>query len=190
MRTSVLKEDRLPSEAEWEYAARAGSATAFHWGESTGSVCKYANVLDVAGRMQRPNWFWSNDCMDGYAHTAPVGSFPANPWGLYDVTGNVWEWVQDCWHSDYTGAPTDGSPWIEGGDCSRRVNRGGGWGNHARTLRSAKRDADMAEGYGDAFGLRVVREDAPGERRASELDAAGQDAGTGGGARVQEPAAR
>ncbi len=149
---------RLATEAEWEYAARAGTTTSFPWGESMSATCDNANSFDIAGHNARPNWFWSVFCADGYTYTAPVGSFPPNPWGLYDMQGNVWEWVQDCWHSDYTGAPTDGSAWIEDGDCNKRVNRGGGWGNHPRTLRSAKRDADIATGYGDAFGFRVVRE--------------------------------
>lgn len=149
---------RLATEAEWEYAARAGTTTSFPWGESMSATCDHANSFDIAGHNARPNWFWSVFCADGYTYTAPVGSFPPNPWGLYDMQGNVWEWVQDCWHSDYTGAPTDGSAWLEGGDCNKRVNRGGGWGNHPRTLRSAKRDADLATGYGDAFGFRIVRD--------------------------------
>lgn len=170
---------RLPSEAEWEYAARAGSQSTYYWGDAAATVCDHANALDIAGRMQRPNWFWSNYCLDGYAHTAPVGSFPPNEWGLHDMQGNVWEWVEDCWHSDYTGAPADGSAWVRGGDCSKRVNRGGGWGNHVRTLRSAKRDADMAEGYGDAFGFRVVREHPPQEPAAPPPPAAGESRPSG-----------
>lgn len=149
---------RLPSEAEWEFVARAGTETRFPWGDSQISICDYANTLDIAGHSARPHWFWSTYCVDGFTFTAPVGSFPPNPWGVHDMQGNVWEWVQDCWHSDYTGAPTDGSAWLEGGDCGKRVNRGGGWGNNPRTVRSAKRDADAADGYGDAFGFRVARE--------------------------------
>lgn len=151
---------RLPTEAEWEYAARAGTQTAFPWGDSAQPACDYANTFDISGRAVRPNWFWSMHCLDGYGFTSPVGSFPPNPWGLYDMQGNVWEWVQDCWHSDYSDAPADGRAWMgeNGGDCRRRVNRGGGWGNHPRTLRVAKRDADAADGFGDAFGFRVVRE--------------------------------
>ncbi len=80
-------------------------------------------------------------CGDSYHYTAPAGSFPANPWGLHDMHGNVWEWVQDCWHYTYEGAPTDGSVWTSG-DCSRRVFRGGSWLNDAWGLRSAFRLSD------------------------------------------------
>ncbi|MGQ0699061.1 MAG: formylglycine-generating enzyme family protein [Panacagrimonas sp.] len=166
---------RLPSEAEWEYAARAGTSSGYHWGDSSFSTCDYANTLDIAGHQARPNWNWSTHCLDGFAFTSPVGSFPPNPWGLHDMAGNVWEWVQDCWHSDYTGAPPDASPWLGGNDadCEKRVNRGGGWGNHPRTLRTAKRDADSATGWGDAFGFRVVRDDAPEDVVSPAMEAAG-----------------
>ena len=149
---------RLPSEAEWEYAARAGTTTRYFWGDGAEWACKAANVFDQTGSASYPHWHWRATCDDGYAPTAPVGSFEGNPWGLYDMNGNVWEWVQDCWHSDYTGAPTDGKPWIQGGQCSKRVNRGGGWGNHPRSMRSASRDADSGEGFSNAMGFRVVRE--------------------------------
>lgn len=149
---------RLPSEAEWEYAARAGSSTRYHWGDGAEWSCKVANVLDFTGFAAQPNWHWRASCDDGHATTAPVGSFPANPWGLHDMNGNVWEWVQDCWHSDYTDAPTDSSAWISNGECGKRVNRGGGWGNNPRSMRSASRDADNAEGFSNAMGFRVARD--------------------------------
>ena len=102
---------RLPSEAEWEYAARAGSTTKYSWGNDIGR--NRANCDGCGSR-------WDD------RQTAPVGSFSANRWGLHDMHGNVWEWVQDCWNGNYRGAPTDGSAW-ESGDCSERVLRGGSW---------------------------------------------------------------
>ena len=103
---------RLPTEAEWEYAVRAGSTTEYSWGNSIGS--NRANCDGCGSR-------WDN------RQTAPVGSFSANAWGLHDLHGNVWEWVQDCWNKNYKGAPTDGRAWTSG-DCGRRVIRGGSWG--------------------------------------------------------------
>ncbi len=114
---------RLPSEAEWEYAARAGSTTEYSWGDDIGN--NRANC-DGCGSQ------WDDD------RTAPVGSFPANAWGLHDMHGNVLEWVQDCWNDSYNGAPTDGSAWTSG-ECSRRVIRGGSWYNFPWVLRSANR---------------------------------------------------
>lgn len=108
---------RLPSEAEWEYAARAGTETAYWWGNEIGK--NRANCDGSGGQ-------WSNK------QTAPVGSFPANPWGLHDTVGNVWEWVQDKWHGDYQGAAQDGSAWEQGGS-NNRVLRGGSWDSSPRT---------------------------------------------------------
>ena len=113
---------RLPTEAEWEYASRAGSTTKYSWGNSIGS--NRANCYD--------------DCGDRWEYTAPVGSFSANAWGLHDLHGNVNEWVQDCWNDSYAGAPTDGSAWTSG-DCVRSVIRGGSWSATPRDLRSAYR---------------------------------------------------
>lgn len=151
---------RLPSEAEWEYAARAGATTQFSWGND-GMSCRYANAFDESGRAAAPDWTWAVSCDDGYARQAPVGRYPPNAWGLYDMLGNVWEWVEDCWHADYQGAPADARPWIEDGDCGKRVNRGGGWGNHPRTLRVSNRDADRTAARSDGLGFRVARDAEP-----------------------------
>ena len=104
---------RLPSEAEWEYAARAGSVTKYSWGNEIGS--NRANCRACGSQWDKKQ-------------TAPVGSFSPNGWGLHDLHGNVWEWVQDCWNGSYQGAPTNGSAW-ESGDCSLRGLRGGSWGS-------------------------------------------------------------
>src|SRR5262249_31064058 len=85
-----------------------------------------------------------------------AGSFPPNRFGLFDMHGNVWEWVQDCWHANYNGAPTDGSAWLSG-DCSLRVMRGGSWNDPAQNLRSAVRDIGSASGWNQYVGFRVAR---------------------------------
>ena len=132
---------RLPSEAEWEYAARAGSTTKYSWGNDIGR--NRANCDGCGSR-------WDDE------KTAPVGSFRANRWGLYDVHGNVWEWVQDCWNESYRGAPTDGSAW-ERGDCSRRVLRGGSWYTLRRNLRAAIRNRLTSGDRYYSFGFRIAR---------------------------------
>jgi formylglycine-generating enzyme required for sulfatase activity len=151
---------RLASEAEWEYAARAGSEAQYSWGNLVEPACQNANSFDRAGHRANPQWTWQIECNDGYAGAAPVGSFPPNTWGLHDMLGNVWEWVADCWHADYENAPADGSAWIEDG-CRKHVNRGGGWGNHPRTLRLSNRDADDTATSSDGLGFRVARDISP-----------------------------
>lgn len=132
---------RLPSEAEWEYAARAGTTTKYSWGNEIG--INRANC-DGCGSQ------WDNKM------TAPVGSFEANSWGLYDMHGNVWEWVQDCWNENYEGAPADGSAWTPG-DCSGRVLRGGSWYTDPGSLRSAIRFSYTTGFRFSGFGFRVLR---------------------------------
>jgi formylglycine-generating enzyme required for sulfatase activity len=121
------KNYRLLSEAEWEYAARAGTETARYWGETFDPEgCKYANVADSSAKKALgKNWSYAN-CDDGQAYTAPVRSYEANKFGLYDMIGNAWEWTEDCWHDSYSGAPDNGEAWSKS-DCGRRVLRGGSW---------------------------------------------------------------
>ena len=133
---------RLPSESEWEYAARAGSTTRYWWGQDIGR--NRANCRDCGSR-------WDGD------ETAPAGSFAANAWGLHDMHGNVWEWVEDCWHENYARAPRDGSAWTRGGNCGRRVLRGGSWFGVPAILRSALRNLNDAGARLGSFGFRVSR---------------------------------
>lgn len=142
---------RLLSEAEWEYVARAGTETAWYWGEG-GSQCDYANGADSTAL--RMNWHQSvAACADGYAGVAPVGMFAPNAFGVHDVLGNASEWTQDCWNPLYEGAPRDGGTW-EQGQCDVRVVRGGGWGSGPNQIRSAAR---FAVPIAFRYGFRVAR---------------------------------
>ncbi|MBI2132455.1 MAG: formylglycine-generating enzyme family protein [Candidatus Tectomicrobia bacterium] len=130
---------RLPSEAEWEYAARAGSAAPYWWGGEVG--VDRANC-DRCGRSSS-------------RQPTPVGSFTANPFGLFDVHGNVWEWAADCWNGSLAGAPADGSAWTTG-QCELRVLRGGAWGLEPANTRSARRFAGKADARSGKQGFRVA----------------------------------
>ena len=132
---------RLPSEAEWEYAARAGTGTKYSWGNEIG-----------ANRANCDN----DHCGDQWKHTAPVGSFPPNGFGLYDMHGNVWEWVEDCWNGSYAGAPSDGVAWVSG-DCAERVLRGGSWSSYPGALRAAFRLRNSTGVRLNLNGFRVAR---------------------------------
>ena len=134
---------RLPSEAEWEYAARAGSITEYSWGDDIGN--NLANCADYF-------------CGDQWEYAAPVGSFPANAWGLHDMHGNVWEWVQDCQNDSYEGAPTNGGAWTSG-DCSWRVLRGGSWFGDSGDLRSALRGGGGRTARSDKVGFRLAHDE-------------------------------
>jgi formylglycine-generating enzyme required for sulfatase activity len=152
----TAKPYRLPTEAEWEYAARAGGTDRYSWGSFEADACSHVNLLDVSGQRRHPEWYWAERCDDHFAEAAPVGSFPSNAWGFHDMLGNVWEWVADCWHSDYSDAPADGSAWLAD-SCRKRVSRGGGWGNNLRALRLSSRDADDGDTYSDGLGFRIAR---------------------------------
>jgi formylglycine-generating enzyme required for sulfatase activity len=138
---------RLPSEAEWEYAARAGTRTPFWWGSSiTPAQANYDGNYVYAGGGSKG--IYRNG-------TVPVSSFAANPWGLYNVHGNAWQWTADCYHDSYTGAPADGTPLTTINCSSGHVVRGGSWVSYPRTLRAALRLGNTAE-Y-DYSGFRLAR---------------------------------
>lgn len=149
---------RLPSEAEYEYSARAGSASRYGFGDDRSDLCKFVNGADQsakrAGVLRDPGFL---TCTDGYVYTAPVGSFPGNAFGLFDLLGNVWEWTADCYREDYSTASSDGSALITD-LCVARTVRGGSWESPALLLRPAARaEAVINNGYDDV-GFRVARE--------------------------------
>ena len=145
------KRYRLLSEAEWEYVARAGTRAARYWGAGAAEQCRYANGADVSTEFER-----KIGCNDGHPRTAPVGEYEANRFGLYDVLGNVWEWVEDCWNESYADAPRDGRVW-ERGNCSRRVLRSGSWDDRPGLLRSANRARRTSDYRGSYLGFRIAR---------------------------------
>ncbi len=134
---------RLPTEAEWEYACRAGTDSWFFWGDdnSTGTVGLYG---------------WYNPNSD--ASPQNIGSLEPNPWGLYDMSGNIYEWCEDVSHDNYTGAPTDGSAWVSGGNQGYRIQRGGSWSSQAQFLRSANRTSLSETQRSMSCGFRLIRE--------------------------------
>ena len=136
------KRYRLLSEAEWEYAARAGTTTRYHWGDAIGR--NRANCKECGSQ-------W-----DG-KKIAPVGSFLPNGFGLHDMHGNVYEWVEDCWRTNYNGAPSDGRARTKSGNCARRVLRSGSWSSESRYLRAANRNHEPDEKNFNNVGFRVAR---------------------------------
>lgn len=142
------KSYRLLTEAEWEYVARAGTITAFSWGNGISpQQANYDASVSYAGSATGTK----------QGKTVPVVSYAPNAFGLYDVHGNVWEWVEDCKNANYIGAPNDGSPWTSG-DCAQRVLRGGSWYNYPHDLRSANRLYNSTSLRDNSYGLRVARD--------------------------------
>jgi formylglycine-generating enzyme required for sulfatase activity len=138
---------RLPSEAQWEYACRAGTAGPFSWGET----------ITTGAANYNGQFVFRAESTGHYRHaTTEAGHFPPNPFGLFDMHGNVWEWCADHWHPDYRGAPTDGRAWVFGGVPARRVARGGCWHDTPAACRSAARLAFPAEEGDEFVGFRVM----------------------------------
>ena len=132
---------RLPTEAEWEYVARAGTTTNFPWGDSISNQ----QVRCLA-------------CGDKKSKSEKVGQFPANKFGLYEVADGVWEWVSDCWHPEFSGAPTNGSAWVQTGDCNLRVLRGGSVVSVQNQLRVTFRTPSNPINRAELVGFRVLRD--------------------------------
>jgi len=138
------KRYRLPTEAEWEYAARAGTTSAFSYGDTISTqVANYWTESNVPKEVYR-------------GVTVAVNTLYPNPWGLYHIHGNVWEWVEDYYHGNYEGAPTDGSAWLTGGDQNLRVLRGSSWFSNSLSCRSASRNGLNPDNRVNSFGFRVV----------------------------------
>lgn len=154
--TRTGKQYRLLTEAEWEYAARAGNATRYFFGNNDNEVCRYGNGADQTGKKTFPTWT-ALPCSDGYVYTAQVGSFLPNDFGLYDMLGNTWQWVADCYRAKYpSDAISDGSAWTSS-DCKSHVIRGGSWLADPLNLRAAARGSGTPGLRINDTGFRVAR---------------------------------
>lgn len=158
MSSKTAKQYRLPTEAEWEYAARGNTTSSRYWGDNPDEACKYGNVTDITAKEQIPgslSWL-AHNCTDGFAYTAPVGSFNANAFKLKDMLGNVWEWTEDSYHASYAGAPVDGSAWQ--GEDAKHALRGGSWNSDPQNVRAAVRYSNKPALRFSIFGFRLARQ--------------------------------
>ncbi len=155
---------RLPTEAEWEYAARAGTTGPYFWSEAGGGdedlsrACEYANVYDRAGAAANAFSWAPFECDDGFPRAAPAGSFRPNAFGLHDMIGNVWEWTADCYRAPYPERPVDGAAVEPDGACEKRSARGGSWITRPSRQRVSFRGRDPEATLYSFFGFRVARD--------------------------------
>ena len=146
---------RLPTEAEWEYACRAGTTTRYSSGDDPEGLAAVANIADGTAKAKYPDWT-TIAAQDGFVYTAPVGRYNPNAWGLFDMHGNVWEWCSDGYAADYyKRSPVDDPPGPDG--ASYRVIRGGGWNIEPRYARSANRDGSAPGDRDSDLGFRLAR---------------------------------
>lgn len=149
------KHYRLPTEAEYEYAARAGTTTARYWGDSQDDGCAYANGHGYES--EKVFWGKMTNCDDGYIYTSPVGNYNPNAFGLNDMLGNVWVWLADCWHDSFKDGPDSEAAW-RGPECSERVMRGGSFISHYTSLRAAARHKAEEKVRYHNYGMRIARD--------------------------------
>lgn len=148
------KKYSLPSEAQWEYAARAGAVTLFSNGNKPELLCKTGNIADISASSSKPHWQVTS-CSDGVTYTAAVGQYAPNAFGIYDMHGNVWEWTRDCYTPSYNGAPENGIPGTEE-QCRNRVIRGGSFQQPAQNARLSNREALAVDSKNRQVGFRLV----------------------------------